>query len=52
MRFEERELKPHAEPVSPEELKTGGLKNPLEPLHCETVRCRLSAAEQKAFHRV
>jgi len=25
-RFEERELKPYAEPVSPEELKTGGLK--------------------------
>jgi hypothetical protein len=30
MRFDERELKPYAEPVSPEELKAGGLKTRLD----------------------
>jgi hypothetical protein len=31
-------LTPYAEPVSPEELKTGMAENPLGPWHCETVK--------------
>jgi hypothetical protein len=39
MRFEERELKPYAEPVSHEEFKEDRrTEHQLGPLHCETVR--------------
>jgi len=42
MRFEERELGPYAEPVSPEELKIGGLTR-LD--CCEMLRCTFPGSQ-------
>jgi hypothetical protein len=47
MRFEERELKAYAEPVSPEELMAGGLKTRLERCIARRSRVRCRAARSQ-----
>jgi hypothetical protein len=47
LRFEERVLEPYTEPVSPEELKTGGLKTRLD--CCETVRCTFPGSQESKW---
>jgi len=49
MRFEERELKRYAEPASPEELKTAGLKTRLDRCIARRSGCTFPGSQESKW---